>query len=102
MTAVLNTTSSTTILSAVTQIFERAMVDTTYSFPVSPSDTASLHKKSSFANSAPSTNGPSAREQVLEDLGMKGLTDMSFTSVKIDRLSSIAKWVAALIESLTM
>jgi len=84
MTGVLNTTSSTAILSAVTQIFERAMVDTTYSFP-STGDGASIHKKSSFASGAPTSNGPSPREVILEEHGMKGLTEMSFVSVKLDR-----------------
>jgi neurofibromin 1 len=93
ITTVLTLTSSNAIVDAVTLILERAMTDKSY-----PLSSDSLYKKNSFAGLS---TGPS-REQLLEDVGMKGLTEMSFTTVKMDRLSSMAKWVAALIESLTM
>lgn len=96
MTAVLTTTASTSILSAVTLIFERAMADSTYSFG------AQANGDRKYGGSSLGSNVSGAREQVLEDLGMKGLSDMSFQGVKIDRLGSMAKWVASLIESLTI
>lgn len=100
MTTVLSTTASTAIMHSVTLLFERALADASYSFPATHADSnTSLHKKT-YAPSVASTSVQ--REQVLDDLGMKGLADMTFQGVKLDRLGSMAKWVASLIEHLTM
>ena len=72
------------------------MADSTYSFG------AQANGDRKYGGSSLGSNVSGAREQVLEDLGMKGLSDMSFQGVKIDRLGSMAKWVASLIESLTI
>ncbi len=93
MTSVLATTSNSSIIIAITAILERALSDSTYTFPSATplaSDSASsLHKKSYAASisSVPSMVGGSlgAREQVLEDLGMRGLAEMSFPVVRMER-----------------
>lgn len=93
MTAVLSSNPSQKILKSVTFILERAMSDVNYTFPSLPSSsyrnesTTSLHGKgySASITSNPSSQGPGAREQVLEDLGMKGLGEMKFLPVKVER-----------------
>jgi neurofibromin 1 len=89
MTAVLATTASLPILSAVTQILERAMTDPTYTFPSSQMTSESMsslhHKKYSTSISSARSLGLGAREQVLEDLGMKGLGELGFPSAKMER-----------------
>lgn len=103
MTAVLNTTISTPIMQSITHLFDKAMSDASYSFPTAghADSNSSLHRKT-YAPSVTSTSAVAQREAVLDDLGMKGLADMSFQPVNFDRLSSMAKWVASLIENLTM
>ncbi|KAK4687682.1 neurofibromin 1, partial [Tremellales sp. Uapishka_1] len=107
MTAVLATTANKDILSAVTVTLERAMSDPTYTFPSMPptsDSTTSLHHQTSYSASISSipSMGMGAREQVLDDLGMKGLGELSFPSAKMERIVPMAKWVALLIESLTV
>ncbi|EIW67076.1 hypothetical protein TREMEDRAFT_69974 [Tremella mesenterica DSM 1558] len=105
MLATLSTTSNMQILTVITQILERAMADPSYQFPstISSESQSSLHQQgySASISSTPSV-GAGQREQVLEDLGMKGLGEMGFASVKPDRLATMAKWVATLIESFTI
>ncbi|KAL7420982.1 Ras GTPase activating protein ira2 [Cryptotrichosporon argae] len=114
MMAVVATTSSTAILSNATLIFERAMADGSYSFPSGPSgapglppseSTSSLRHQKSYSasiSSATPSQGLGQREQVLEDLGMKGLAEITFPQVRVDRLTMMAKWVAAILETLTI
>lgn len=90
MTGVLTTTTSTAILQNVTLIFERAMADAMYTFPtgLATESSSSVHKKNyspSVSSGNTSNLNVRPRDQVLEDLGMKGLTDMGFTGVKLDR-----------------
>lgn len=95
MAGVMGSTSSTAILSAVTVIMERAMADASYSFAPVPiagtESTQSLHQKNfstSINNSAapmPVVTPHGTREQVLDDLGMRGLNDMSFQPGSADR-----------------
>jgi neurofibromin 1 len=114
MTGVLTTTTSTAILQNVTLIFERAMADASYTFPTglaTDSSSSVLKKNYSASVSSGQTNvNVRPRDQVLEDLGMKGLTDMSFTGVKLDRyvctdgfadisLSNMSKYIATLIDA---
>ncbi|CAK9779949.1 putative ras GTPase activator [Cutaneotrichosporon oleaginosum] len=103
MTGVLTTTTSTAILQNVTLIFERAMADASYTFPtgIATDSSSSVHKKNYSASvSSGQTNiNVRPRDQVLEDLGMKGLTDMSFSGVKLDRLSNMSKYIATLIDA---
>lgn len=103
MTGVLTTTTSTAILQNVTLIFERAMADSSYTFPtgLATDSSSSVHNKNYSASVSSGQTNPTVRprDQVLEDLGMKGLTDMSFTGVKLDRLSNMSKYIAALIDA---
>jgi neurofibromin 1 len=106
MTAVLATTSNTSILSSVTAILERALADTNYSFPsagiLSSESMSSLHQKSYSASisSVPSVTGlgigggmggsnggggGGRAETVLEDMGMKGLAELSFPHARMER-----------------
>ncbi|WOO81456.1 Neurofibromin [Vanrija pseudolonga] len=110
MAGVMGSTSSTAILSAVTVIMERAMADASYSFAPVPiagnESTQSLHQKNfstSINNSAapmPVVTPHGTREQVLDDLGMRGLNDMSFQPGSADRLTGIGNWVGQLIEAI--
>ena len=91
MTATLSTTSSIPILNAMTTILERAMSDPNYTFPPSISaseSTSSLHLHTkSYAqsiSSAPSI-GQSQRDQVLDDLGMRGIGELTFQIMKMDQ-----------------
>jgi neurofibromin 1 len=96
MTAVLATTSNTTILSSVTTILERALTDSHYTFPttgiLSSESMSSLHQKSYSASisSAPSATGAGgatggARGEVLDELGMRGLGEMGFPNGRMER-----------------
>ncbi|WVF65508.1 hypothetical protein IAT40_000236 [Kwoniella sp. CBS 6097] len=108
----LTTTSNLSILRSTTVILERALSDPNYSLPnpsalptADSSTSLHMHGKgySPSISSNPSMGGQSAaREQVLEDLGMKGLGELAFPPVKADRLSMMAKWVAGLIEGFTI
>ncbi len=91
MTGLLATTTNPGILTAVTAILERALSDSTYTFPsntpVTSESVSSFNQKSYAASisSSPSMRDLSAREQVLEDLGMRGLAELSFPAVKMER-----------------
>ena len=94
ITTVLATTSNPDILDCATSILQRALSDSTYTFPSSAALTSesasSLNQKSyavsiSSMPSLPGGSGLSAREQVLEDLGMKGLAESSFPAVRMER-----------------
>ncbi|OCF40958.1 neurofibromin 1 [Kwoniella heveanensis CBS 569] len=108
----LTTTSNLSILRSTTVILERALSDPNYSLPnptglptADSSTSLHMHGKgySPSISSNPSMGGQSAaREQVLEDLGMKGLGELAFPPVKVDRLSMMTKWVAGLIEGFTI
>ncbi|WVR09039.1 hypothetical protein IAU60_006099 [Kwoniella sp. DSM 27419] len=110
--ATMATTSNLSILRSTTTILERALADPNYSLPnltglsVTDSSTSlAMHGKmyAPSISSNPSNGGQgAAREQVLEDLGMKGLGDLSFPPAQPDRLSTMAQWVASLIEGFTV
>ena len=93
MTGVLASTTNVAILTAATSILERALSDSTYTFPSSgfpssESNTSLNHKSHTASISSASMNGggvPNASEQVLEDLGMKGLAEMNFPAVRMER-----------------
>lgn len=91
MTAVLASTSNTAILSAVSSILERAMGDPSYTFPspMYPSESnSSLHQKSYSASisSVPSVFGVGTKgDGLLEEMGMKGLADLSFPAGRMER-----------------
>lgn len=106
MLSTLSTTPNTQILGVITLILERAMSDPSFQFPsaLSSESQSSLQMRgySASISSEPSAPGLGAREAVLDDLGMKGLGDMSFAQVKPDRLALMARWIAALIESFTI
>nr|XP_018259204.1 neurofibromin 1 [Kwoniella dejecticola CBS 10117]OBR81362.1 neurofibromin 1 [Kwoniella dejecticola CBS 10117] len=124
----LTTTSNLSILRSTSIILERALSDSNYSLPnfnglPSTDSSTSLnlyqqqqqqqqqqnnHKMyASSISSSPSLNtnpggGGGTREQVLEDLGMKGLSELGFTQIKGDKLLMMAKWIAGLIEGFTI
>nr|XP_031861450.1 uncharacterized protein CI109_003054 [Kwoniella shandongensis]KAA5528522.1 hypothetical protein CI109_003054 [Kwoniella shandongensis] len=118
----LTSTSNLSILRSTTSILERAFSDPNYNFsthlsglPTTESSTSLQHQAHSqlgkgypaSVSSSPSPSfgtgiGQGTREQVLEELGMRGLGELSFPPVKVDRLAMMAKWVAALIESFTV
>ncbi|WVW79391.1 hypothetical protein I302_101360 [Kwoniella bestiolae CBS 10118] len=109
----LTTTSNLSILKSTSIILERALSDPNYSLPSMSSlpttdSFTSLHLHgpkmyaSSISSSPSLTPNNGAREQVLEDLGMRGLAELNFVQVKSDRLSMMAKWVAGLIEGFTI
>ncbi|ORX39325.1 putative ras GTPase activator [Kockovaella imperatae] len=105
MTAALATTSSVPIINAITLILERAMADPNYTFPPTlnaSESTSSLQLQAkSYAqsiSSAPSV-GQSPRDQVLEDLGMRGIAELTFPAMKLDQVASLAKCVSALIDA---
>ncbi|WWD06786.1 hypothetical protein V865_004881 [Kwoniella europaea PYCC6329] len=112
----LTTTSNLSILKSTSIILERALSDPTYSLPSlsglpTADSSTSLHHQhhghgkiyaSSISSSPSLTTNNGAREQVLEDVGMRGLNDLNFVQVKSDRLSMMAKWVAGLIEGFTI
>ncbi|ORY28775.1 hypothetical protein BCR39DRAFT_533800 [Naematelia encephala] len=112
MTAVLGTTTNVSVLDSITRILERAISDPNYSFPSqalasNETQSTSTHQKSynGSISSSPSMTGivgSGAREAFLEDLGMNGLAELGFPSVKMDRVAPMAKWVAALIEAFTI
>jgi hypothetical protein len=81
MTAILNTTSNPAIMSAVCDIMERAI---TPKGSLTPSSSFGHHPKSSIASSTFS-QPPEGRDQVLDDLGMKGLTETSFPTPNLER-----------------
>ena len=89
MLSTLSTTQNTQILGVITLILERAMSDPSFQFPsaLSSESQSSLHMRgySASISSEPSAPGLGAREAVLDDLGMKGLGDMSFAQVKPDQ-----------------
>jgi neurofibromin 1 len=108
MTATLATTPSVPILEIITSLFDKALSDPQYSFPSQPGlgisesmTSLSLHQKSvsGSISSQPSISGvdgglagraganasAGGRDQMLEDLGMKGLVELGFPSVKMDR-----------------
>lgn len=106
MTATLSTTAHPGVLDAITTILERAMLDSTYTFPAqlprtdSQSSLAPSHSYSQSLAQAhgftgagyePSTGsgsvrtGAGQRDQVLEEMGMKGLTELSWSVPKMDR-----------------
>ncbi|WRT69099.1 uncharacterized protein IL334_006083 [Kwoniella shivajii] len=108
----LTTTSNLSILKSTSTILEKALSDPNYSIPslnalptTDSSTSLHLHGKGAYASSISSspslaTNG--AREQVLEELGMKGLSELAFEKVKPDKLAMMTKWVAGLIEGFTI
>ncbi|WVQ63868.1 uncharacterized protein L199_002024 [Kwoniella botswanensis] len=112
----LTTTSNLSILNSTSIILERALSDPSYSLPSlsglpTADSSTSLHHQhhghgkiyaSSISSSPSLTTNNGAREQVLEDVGMRGLNDLNFVQVKSDRLSMMAKWVAGLIEGFTI
>lgn len=99
MTATLATTTNEVILNSITQILERAMADSSYTFPsilpnaLSESQSFNgLHRKSYDASlsSSPSMQtmsekGSASKDQVLEDLAMKGLGELNFPTAKMER-----------------
>jgi len=102
MTATLATTPSSQILEIVTSLLDKALVDPNYTFPSQSGLTGSesmtslsMHQKSHSGSisSQPSISGidgglvgrVGGRDQMLEDLGMKGLTELGFPGVKMDR-----------------
>ncbi|WWC91180.1 uncharacterized protein L201_006121 [Kwoniella dendrophila CBS 6074] len=116
----LTTTSNLSVLQSTSIILERALSDPNYSLTVLPKTesttsvnlssqnninnnnkiyTNSLSSKTSLSNNG---NGGGTREQVLDDLGMKGLSELNFGQVKPDKLAMMAKWVAGLIEGFTI
>lgn len=122
MTAVLSTTSTLPVLQAVSTLLETALRDPTYSFPANlASDSShSLHQSqsgphgsgmpsmgshaksySASISSMPSM-GMTGRDQVLDDLGMRGLGELSFAHMKADKVVGEARLVAALIDSFTV
>ncbi|OXB36317.1 neurofibromin 1 [Cryptococcus neoformans] len=107
----LTSTNNISIISSSTTILERALSDPNYTFtntsaiPNADSNTSLPypgHGKvyASSISSSPSVGA--AREQVLDDLGMKGLAELAFPQVKVERLNMMAKWVASLIENFTI
>lgn len=109
MVSVLSTTSTIPILDSITIILERAMLEPSYSFPngsgFPPSDSMSSlqhaqhnthtpsssfghnHTKNyagSISSVSPSLNN-AARDQALDDLGLRSLAELSFVPVKGDR-----------------
>jgi len=126
MTAALSTTSTLPILQAVSTLLETALRDPTYTFPTVAHGTESSnslqHSQSTshgLANAAGSSShnhtrsysasissmpsiGMAGRDQVLDDLGMRGLGELSFSQMKGERLAVGAKLVAALIDSFTV
>ncbi|KAK8844111.1 hypothetical protein IAR55_006905 [Kwoniella newhampshirensis] len=114
ITTSLTSTSNLSILRSTTAILERALADPNYTFqnpsalPTAESSSSLQHSQlgrvySSSRSSSPSLGARSGtREQVLEELGMKGLGELNFPQVKMDRLALMAKWVSALIESFTV
>ncbi|ODN95826.1 neurofibromin 1 [Cryptococcus wingfieldii CBS 7118] len=107
----LGATSNISIINSSTVILERALMDDTYAFPnlsAIPSTDSSTslphgHGKP-YASSISSTPSVVAgtKEQLLEDIGMKGLGELAFPQVKADRLTMMARWVASLIENFTL
>ena len=93
MMAVLATTSNPQLLAVVTSILERALSDSTYTFPTGPmpaseSMTSLTRSQSTSISSVPSLVGGAelaARDQLLEDLGMRGLAELSFPAVRMER-----------------
>lgn len=92
--ATLTTTNNTLIINSSTTILERALSDPNYTF-TNPSAILSADSSTSlpqgghgtvYASSISSNpNVVAAREQVLDDLGMKGLAEIAFPEVKVDR-----------------
>jgi neurofibromin 1 len=97
MTAILATTPSVQIVETVTSLLSRALSNPEYTFPslgLSGSESMgslSTHHKSysGSISSQPSTKGGlgklGVREQILDDLGMRGLAELNFPVVKMDR-----------------
>lgn len=90
MTAVLATTTTVPIITSITTILNKAMVDPAYSFPqsnlpTSESHTSLHHRSQSGSVSSHPSIGAGAREQLLEDMGMRGLSELTFVNVKMDR-----------------
>ncbi|OCF79181.1 neurofibromin 1 [Kwoniella mangroviensis CBS 8886] len=95
----LTTTSNLSILKSTSIILERALSDPNYSLPslselLTADSSTSLHHQhhghgkinaSSISSSPSLTTNNGAREQVLEDLGMRGLNDLNFVQIKSDR-----------------
>ncbi|WVN87921.1 uncharacterized protein L203_103118 [Cryptococcus depauperatus CBS 7841] len=104
----ITTTSNSSIIQASTTILERAFTDPNgYTIPPlstlpSIDSNTSLHHAGHSKPYAPSISSnlslSGQREQVLEDLGMKGLGELAFPQVKTDQLSMMAKWVAATVD----
>ncbi|KIR99934.1 neurofibromin 1 [Cryptococcus deuterogattii 2001/935-1] len=109
--ATLTTTNNTLIINSSTTILERALSDPNYTFTNSSailsadSSTSLSHggHGTVYASSISSNlSVGAAREQVLDDLGMKGLAELAFPQVRMDRLNMMAKWVASLIHNFTV
>lgn len=120
----LTTSSHPALVQNATTILSRALTDPSYTIPTGaplPTDSQTSLQQSfqGSISSMPgglSSGGPLLG--VLDDLGMRGLSEGAFTPVKTDRcvchlkcpsfcqltsrLSTTARWVAALIESFTL
>lgn len=94
----LGNTTNPSIIASVTSIIEHAMANPSYSFPngdMGPTESTlslnqqvnSLHGRSYSGSIVSVSSPPSAGQgvRVLEEMGMKGLADMSFNTGKVDR-----------------
>ncbi|WWC73068.1 uncharacterized protein I206_107033 [Kwoniella pini CBS 10737] len=115
----LTTTSNLSILKSTSIILEIALSNSSYSLPnlshTDSSTSLNLHNQqhhhhhhqkvySASISSNPSlgASGTGSREQVLDDLGFKGLNELGFIQIKYDKLSMMTKWIAGLIEGFTI
>jgi neurofibromin 1 len=117
----LSTTSTLSILDSVSTILQNALSDSNYNFPTTSTLTGSdsvtsfqhannsgLGHTKSFSGSVssltPSMAANAPRDQVVDDLGMRGLMDLSFGGKgerERERIVVGARWVAALIDQFT-